>query len=90
MDAMFCSRDFNNQGNFIMFRNLRQVALSAALISVGFVFESGIENAFSTSPLNTGVESQSNELIPIEHIQQRSSGQSTDWQIRRYGNRHVQ
>jgi hypothetical protein len=73
-----------------MFRNLRQVALSAAQISFGFVFESEIANALPTLSLNTGVEIQTTELIPIQHMQQRRSVQSTDWQFRRNGNLHMQ
>jgi BA14K-like protein len=84
---MFRSGDFNDLGNFIMFRKLHQLTLSTVLITSALVAELSVANALPFLPLNNAVFVQTNEVVPVQHMQHRRMGQSMDWHFRRDGNR---
>jgi BA14K-like protein len=84
---MFRSGDFNDQGNFIMFRKLHQLTLSAALIAASVVSELNVADAMPILPINNSVKVQPTDVLPVQYMGNQRSGLSLRWQFGRDGNR---
>jgi hypothetical protein len=68
---MFRSGDFNDQGNFIMFRRLHQLALSAVIVTAGLVSELSVAKALAFPPLTTPPHVQTSEVVAVQLIPRR-------------------
>jgi len=57
-----------------MFRKLREFAVVTVLAPGAIVAEFGVANALPFFPSNTAVETQPNEVIPVQFMHYRRTG----------------